>query len=321
MKFTEFKNRLSDGEERSIYLFEGEDAYFGARGLTLLKEKFVTEPQLNFASFDNVKDVEELAASLFGLPFMSKKRLTAVREFYPDKKDIKGKLKTYLENPPPESILAIINSSNCENLKKFDSVTVVDCGKSDVQLLVRWIKAEAAKSNVYIDGESAKLVAEYCLSDMTRIENETHKLIDYAGEGGAVSAADVNNLVAKDAEYKIYEMTDYIAKRKADKALTVLKDMLYKGEPPQKLLVSIYNYFRKLLMVSISDMSKEELCKALNMKEYAMQKTMSQAAQFKPRSLKNAVDMLADADYGIKSGVLSADGKLFSVVFKIMTEE
>ena len=38
---------------------------------------------------------------------------------------------------------------------------------------MRWVKAQCSKNGVAIDGESAKLLCEYCLSDMTRIDNET----------------------------------------------------------------------------------------------------------------------------------------------------
>jgi dGTPase len=50
-------------------------------------------------------------------------------------------------------------------------------------------------------------------------------------------------MVARDTEYKIYEMTDYIGKQKFDKALEILLDMLGKGEPPARIITSLYNYF------------------------------------------------------------------------------
>ena len=42
MKYAEFKNGLESGDVFSVYLFEGEDAFFRERGLSLLKNKFVT---------------------------------------------------------------------------------------------------------------------------------------------------------------------------------------------------------------------------------------------------------------------------------------
>lgn len=321
MKYLEFKNGLQDGKSYSVYLFEGEDAYFRERGMNLLKNKFVSEPDLNLVYLDSDCGVGELIASLEGYPFMSQKRMTVLREFYPKQEFFKSGLKKYLENPSSECILAVLNEKPCDALKKFDSVAVVDCKKADTALLIKWIKAECQNANVNIDGETAKMISTFCLSDMTRIETETNKLISYVGKGNTVTAKDVEEMVARDVEYKIYEMTDYIAKKQFEKALTVIKDMMAKGETAQRILVSVYNYFRRLLHAAISDMTDSELEKAFGVKEAAVVKIKQQARMFKKRSLKSAVDALAEADYRIKCGLNDADEKMYSTIFKIMTDK
>ena len=321
LKYTEFKNGLENGQSFSVYLFEGEDAFFRERGLNLLKNKFVSQPELNLTVLQNDCSQEELISSLVAYPFMSEKRLVVIREFYPKQDYFKGGLKEYLTAPSDFCILAILNEKPCEPLKKFDAVCTVECGKADASLLVRWIKGECNTCDVKIEAETAKLLADYCLSDMTRIENETKKLCAYAGAGGVITFDDVNAMVARDAEYKVYEMTDYIAKRKFDLALTVIKDMMGKGETPQRILTAVYNYYRRLLHSAISDMSLSELASAFGVKEFAAKKTKEQAAMFKKRSLKSAVDALTDADYKIKSGQADADEKMWITIFKIMTDK
>ncbi len=321
MKYTEFKNLVDDGKDFSICLFEGEDAFFRERGMNLIKDKFVSEPDLNFVVLQPDCSSTELTSALDGYPFLSKKRMAVVREFYPKQDFFKGAFKGYLEDPSPNAILAILNEKPCDALKKFDNVTVIDCSKADASLLVKWIKAECSKTNVSIDGETAKLLVEYCLGDMTRIQTETKKLISYVGDGNAITKNDVDQMVARENEYKIYEMTDYIGKKKFDKALFVIKDMMSKGETPQRILSSIYNYFRRLLHVAISDMPLGDLAKALGIKEFAVRKTKEQSAMFKKRALKSAVDTLCNADYRIKSGLVDAFDAMYLTVFKIMTNE
>lgn len=318
MKYVEFKNKLEDGQAFSVYLFEGEDAFFRERGLSLLKSRFVSEPELNLVTLDSDAEVGEIISSLEGYPFLSEKRMTVIREFYPKQEAFKRGLKGYLESPFDSSLLVILNEKPHEPLKKFSSVCVVDCGKADSALLIKWIRGECGRASVAIDGETAKLLSEYCSSDMTRIENETQKLIAHAGEGGTVTKDDLEQMVTKDTEYKIYEMTDFIAKSKFDSALTVIKDMMAKGETSQRIIVAIYYYFRKLLHVAISDKSTAELAKLLGMQEFAVRKTKEQAARFKKKALKSAVDALTDLDYKIKSGLIDADDGMYLTVFKIM---
>lgn len=321
LKYAEFKNGLDSGDEFAVYLFEGEDVFFRERGLSLLKNKFLQNPELNLVVLDSDAPAGDLIASLEGYPFMSKKRVTVVKEFYPKQEYLKSGLKRYLENPLQSSVLAILNEKPCEALKKYPSVAVVDCGKADMSLIVRWIKAECLKNGVSVDGETAGLIGEYCSSDMTRIEGETKKLAAYAGEGGTITLETVRATVARDTEYKIYEMTDYVGKKKFDKALEIVGDMLSKGEPPARIITSLYNYFRRLLHAAISGKTTSELASAFGVKEFAARKIKEQSARFKKRSLKSAVDFLTDTDYKIKSGMLSADEGMWISLFRIITEK
>ncbi len=321
MKYVEFKNGLENGQEFSVYLFEGEDVFFRERGLTLLKNKFLSNPELNLVCFNGDVEVSDLIASLEGYPFMSNKRVTVVKEFYPKQEQLKSGLKNYLENPLNTSVLAILNEKPCEALKKFESVTVVECKKADASLIVKWIKGECIKANVSINGETCGLIGEFCLYDMTRIESETKKLIAYVGDGGEITSETVNEMVAKDTEYKIYEMTDYIGKKNFEKTLELLKDMFSKGETPQRIITSLYNYFRRLLHAAISGKTAGELASAYGVKEFAARKIKEQSAMFKKKALKSAVDFLTDADYKTKSGQMNADEGMWISLFRIFTEK
>ena len=319
MNYTEFKIGLEEGKQFSIYLFEGEDAFFRERGLALLKNKFLQEPELNYATFSGEKiNDTELLGSLTAFPFMSQKRITLIREYYPKSNSLSGQLKDYFEKPLEDSILVIINEKPSDFLKKFDSVCFVDCKKADSSIISRYVKGKCAQAGVTVDLENARLVAEYCLNDMTRVENETEKLISYAIEKKQIVKEDVELLVTKDAEYKIYEMTDYIGKRDFDKALMVIYDLLNKGETLQKILIAIYNYFRRLLHIAISGKNDSELASLFSIKEYAVKKARTQANAFKKKSLKSAVDMLADTDYLIKSGMADGTDRIWYSIFSVI---
>lgn len=321
MNYTEFKNGLEKGEVYPIYLFEGEDAFFRERGLSLLKSKFISQPELNYSVFqgDNFA-LNDLMSSLTAYPFMSEKRMTVIRDFLPKANGIAKELKGYLEQPIKESILVIVNEKPSEALKKFQQVNVVDCKKADASIISRYVKGKCATAGVSIDLESAKTLSEFCLNDMTRVENETEKLISYCFDKKQITIEDIELMVVKDTEFKIFEMTDYIGKKQFDQAILVINDMLSKGENMQRLLVSVYNYFRRLLHVAISDKSDAELAKLLNVKEFAVKKTRTQAKAFKKKSLKQAVDMLTETDYLIKSGRVMPDERIWQNLFSIMAE-
>lgn len=320
MKYTEFKSGLEGGESFPVYLFEGEDAFFRERGLALLKSKFISNPEIDCSVMDGDFSANDLVGNLSGYPFLSKKRMVVLREFYPKQELFKNGLREYLENPSPLSILVVLNEKPCEPLKKYPSVLTVDCAKQDALLVARFVKSECAREGVEIDLECARLIGEYCLFDMTRVDVETQKVIAYAKQDGIVTKPIIEMLVSKDNQFKIYELTNFIGKKDFKNAMAVIKELMAKGESEQGILNYVYTYFRRLLHVAISNMDKKEMANVFKVKEYALTKMQEQSAMFSKRNLKKAVDMLTDIDYKVKSGRADVNEKMWLVIFKIITE-
>lgn len=321
MNYTEFKSKIENGETFSAYLIEGEDAFFRERAYSLLKSKFLNEPMLNLATFNGDEmDKSQFYASLYQYPFMSDKRLTVAFEFYPKQEEIKGQLSEFLNNPPDGDILIIINEKPSDVLKK-QKLCFVDCKKADSAIIVRWIKAKCNSSGIDIQLETANKLTEYALNDMSTVANETEKLINYCYDKKKIELSDLEEIVHKSNEFKIYEMTDAIAKKNFSLAITIIEDMLNRGENSIRVLNSVYNYFRKLLLFAISNQTNKELEEIFAMKEYAVIKTKSQAKLFKKVALKKAIDALTQADYKIKSGFIEQDKQMWLTIFKIMTEK
>ena len=322
MKFTELKKSLNGGYTAQIFCLEGEDAYFRERGLELLKTEFVTEPQMNYSETEGVNAVSDIDGFLTAVnmyPFLSDKRMVVVKEFYPKADFVKENLKALFENPPLETVLVIVNTQKHDAFKGYEKITFVDCDKAEISVLIKYVTATAYRAGVDINSLVAEKICEFCLLDMTKIANETAKLINYAYDKKIVTVNDVENLCYKDSEYRLYEMTDFIAKKQRDKALTVVKELLSKGETPQRLLISIYNYFKRLLSVALSTDTNAELAKVLGIKEFAVKKAKEQASAFKKKALKQAVDIIANYDYMSKTGKITFDDALDTSILKIMS--
>lgn len=324
MHYKDLRKSIENGEKFSIYLLEGEDGYFRSSAVEMLINAFCGEPSLNVATFSGASDEGDVLSSLNAFPLLSENRVTVIKEYYPTAAGLKGGIGDFIRQPHKNSVLVISNEKPCEALKKHDGVTLVSCAKADIPLLAKWIKTTANAEEITVSDAVCRSIAEYCGSDMTRIKNETDKLIAYAGKGGEITEETVTLLVGRESDYKIYEMTEHIARKRVDKALEIVNDMLEKGETPQKIISSFYNYFRKLLFVAISDKPDAELAKLLEFKgayaEYQVKKTKEQAALFKVRSLKKAFDGFSDADYKVKSGLIDAGNAAWIELFSVITE-
>jgi DNA polymerase-3 subunit delta len=324
LKFRELKKSLGENLEL-IYLIEGEDAFLRENALRLIKQKALSEPDLNLTNFSgaDVKgDLEEFLSAVQSYPFMGEKRYVVVRDYYPTAQELKGKVlkKVFLE-PCDTTCLVIVNKDKCEALKKLQTVTLVDCQKADEMLISSWVRSKCKENNVTITQDALTLLIEYCSSDMARISGETEKLICFVTSGGEISKDTINALVSKDMSYQIYEFTECIAKRNYDKSFEMLSDLLTKNQDKQRLFIALYYHFRRLLHVSISSLSASELASSLDTMEFVIKKAKEQASKFKVKRLKQICDKLSYYDGAFKSGELSVDTALWNSILNTMVNE
>lgn len=323
MRIEELKKSLEAGFS-PVYVVEGDDAYLRELALRDIKKKCLGDNDIDFCSFEGAEiktNPDVLVSALLQYPFISEKRLICVRDYSPSATDLKNKaLSEYFANPSDFCVLVIINSAPCENLKKIACAEVVDCSKASPAVLARYVRVSLKRLNVVISEENARLLAEYCLNDMTRISGEVEKLGAYCAEKGEVLPEDIQTLVTRDTDYRIYEMTDKLAQKRVDEALDILNDMLLKNEEPQKLYTSVYYYFRRLFFCAISDKPAASLAKELGIKEYAVIKSTALAKKIGARKLKNTICAFENFDADFKSGKISINDALFICVFKILVE-
>lgn len=319
MKFEELKSSLTNGV-KPIYLIEGVDAFLRESSLKMLKDGFLEEPDLNLNNLSGADiklDSEILYTAVQSYPFMSDKRFVVVRDYYPTAQELKSKtLKNVFLEPVDSSVLIIINSETSTGLKNLENVTYVDCSRLSSDIISKWIRAEAKKSDVIIDNRAISLIIEYCSSDMVKISGEVNKLISFVGNGGQISESEVELICNKDVDYKIYEISDAIGKGNREKALTLLNEMLAKNNNRYQLFTSVYYYFRKLLHVAISSLSDSELASSLGIKNAnAIYVLRGQAKSFKVKRLKEIVDKFTEYDFAFKRGEVSEESAFWNAIF------
>ncbi len=306
MKFTELKNSISGGAEK-IYLLEGDDAYFRHKGEEMIKEAFLQFPELNFTSFEGETlkggGINALVSAVKNYPFMSEKRIIRVTEFYPTESEYENYLKPLTEDFPQSTILIIINTGAKKgaDLKRKHAVTFVDCNRADPETVARWAYITLKRAGVTASTAVCESIAAYCLSDMARVSVEVEKLIAFKS-GGTLTQEDVDALVYKDADYKLYELTGTIARKDFNKFCLVLNELYGKSGDEIYILNGLFNYFKNLLTIIASHESDSSLAATLKMKEYGVKKSREQAEIIGEKNLSLYVRHLYGLIADVKSG-------------------
>lgn len=82
--------------------------------------------------------------------------------------------------------------------------------------------------------------------------NEIRKQIEYATEGGTITKESIDLLTIKQVESVIFDLTDHLGKKNTKEAMRVLENLLYAKEPIQKILITLYNHFKKLYFTKLA---------------------------------------------------------------------
>lgn len=160
---------------------------------------------------------------------------------------------------------------------------------------------------VKIDKDTAKYFIECCGTNMQDLINEIRKLIEYAGTDGIITKEAIDKLSIKQIESVIFDLTDNLGKRDIEKSLEVLNNLLYAKEPIQKILITLYNHFKKLYIVKIAERNGKDLATAMNLKPNQMfltTKYKMQSRYFKEQELRMILQELTDLDANYKMGTI-----------------
>ncbi|MBQ8792957.1 MAG: DNA polymerase III subunit delta [Clostridia bacterium] len=225
----------------------------------------------------------------------------------------KKMLSEYLKSPVASSVIIIFDMyDKFASIK--DEMAFVDCRRFDEKTALNVIANEFAKKNKQISGEGAQALYDYCNGYLTRIVSEVDKLAYYDMDEPLITKKLVESLVTKDDEFVVYELTEALGKRDGDRAVQLLEHL----KKEQGVLGLITNHFRRLFLISISDMTDRELASLLGVKEWAISKQRAQTKNFSKMQLKKIYSLLEKVDYMIKSGQMLQENALYFLVLSIL---
>lgn len=327
MKFTQLAKSLQQSVSPA-YLIEGEEAYFRDAAVKAITEAVnITQPLLNNVRYEGESlkgdGLLSFRDELYTLPFFDEKRLVRVYGFFPSERDWEKVMAPYLENPCSTTVLLIVNEgkkANAAELKKKKNLTFVDCSREDEETLSRWLFSLMRRKGLTPDADACALMVRFCARDASRMKAETEKLVSLFGEGGRVTREHIEEYVAKDAEYKIYEMTQAASRGNFAKFEEIMTDLMKKGFDEHAILSSLTSHYETLTAVSNLNGSDEEIAKALSGNAYAVKKNREAARRLGKERVRKTYEELYALSSGAKSGLYQKQGALFLAIAKIFFE-
>ena len=324
MKFTQLANSLKT-EICPVYLVEGEEVYFRDHAVKSIRAACaLSQPSLNDVRYEGETLKGERLVSfrddLYAMPFFDSRRIACVYEFYPTEREWESVLEKYVENPCDTTVLVIVNSGkkpNTVDLKRKKGITYIDCGREDEEVLSRWLYGVMRRANLLVDADAAGMMVSYCALNAARMKSETDKLALLLGEGGKVTRQVVEEYVAKDTEYKIYELTQAASRGSHATFTEIMHDLLGKGFDENAILSALTSHFRSVYECGTMRGSDAEIAARLGMKPYPVKKNREIAARMGIARVKELDNELFALSCGAKNGKYTKGNALAVAVAKI----
>jgi DNA polymerase III subunit delta len=257
------------------------------------------------------------------LPMMAARRMVMVRELSGLPAEDAEPLLAYLAKPNPSTVIVALTSKLDKRLKLYAQLSkkgwlhVLEAPRQ----LTPWVKAEAQARGVKIEGAAITRLIDAVGSDLSRLSLSLEQLAVYLGPGAAsgapngeanatqmraVTAADVDELIADTRERSVFELTDAIGAGDRPRALAAVGSLCDQRESAVGVVVMLARYVRQLSVlhqVRATGVPRPEWGARIGVPPFVVDKLIAQARRYTPAALASATAQLATVDRALKGDV------------------
>lgn len=332
IKYDVLEKELNANELKSIYLLYGNERFLIDGIIKKIKKKFGELIQgINYVIIDE-NNVNDLVFNIEVPAFGYDKKLILVKNCGLFKKDGRKKDSTPIQKEVSSYIkenISIVNEmvtlvfveDEVDKNEVFEVISkngiVCNISELNPNQLIAKLKKVCALYKVGVDDATLSYLIETSGTNLQVLMNEIRKLIEYAGEGGKITPNAVDDLAIKQIESVIFDLTDNLGTKKIEKAIEVLDNLIYQKEPVQKILITLYNHFKKLYLCSMALKLNKDIASALSLKPnqtFLVTKYKKQASYFNINTLKQILQEFVEIDYKSKNGLIDINVALRSVL-------
>lgn len=322
MNHSDYFKLIRNGLPGGAYILHGEEEYVKAQAVKLTIG-MIDEDLRPFNTAKLTKpSVQDLSECCETLPVFSDRRIVVASELSDGSEAAK-----YVEcfkNVPEETLLLVVFkgklTQNSAVLKfasangrevLFDKLTPQECAA--------WSIKHMGEKGVLLHRETAQLFVRVVGTDMANLVSESDKLIDFVGEGGTVSAQDVEQCARPSVDVRIFDMLDMFTYGKPGDGILALHALLDEGNEPISISGFLVSRFKLMLEARRgidAGRQKRDVAASMEGNRYANEKAFDAAKRFTEEELLGLIADISDTAYMKISGVMKDEKYLELVLLK-----
>jgi DNA polymerase-3 subunit delta len=227
-------------------------------------------------------------------------------------------------DPSPGTVLVLRAASVGRQAKFFKELQphaqVVTVARLRPSERASWLRAEVRRLGRKADEGAITALIDTVGQDLRELAGAVAKLHVAVPPPEPLRAAHVTEFLAQTADRGVFDLTDAVFGGDAAAALGHLDSLLAQGEDVLGLLGMLARQLRLLLKVSEHPNAPSgQVAQAIGggLRDWQVDRARRQARKFQPEVLRRALDMIAEADAGVRNGSLPSRLLLEMVVTRI----
>lgn len=305
------KQQIKDKALKPLYLFYGTENYLKQTYIDAIHEAI---PHNGFEEFNHITfngadvPLSEYDDAWESFPMMTDKKLIYIKDSKIFKSSTEEKREFWKEKLSrcADDMVVIFNENSVDKRSILYKTLAkngmaIEFETPDENDLVTYVVGQCLKAKKKIKKENAYRLVEMCDEGLQSIMNELHKLFDYCGN--EITLNDIENVVSKGVNIRIFELTDGIMTHDAVKAMSVIADLRRSNESAFGVMYLIYANVKKILKTKLSGSTNpNEVASIIGGSPYIARKYIESAKGFSEGALTRMVIRIPEIDYDIKQG-------------------
>jgi DNA polymerase-3 subunit delta len=228
-----------------------------------------------------------------------------------------------LSELPPDLTLVLI----CRDKPAAKLLKAVKAGGGEVHEfeapkardMPRVLVAEAQRLGLRLEPAAARMLVDRMGANPVRLRNELERLALWAGEGGSVTAADLEEMVTDTSEAAVWSLSDALIEGDAATALRIGERLIGQGENVTGLIYGLASRLRSACAAAAQleeGMPPKQVESKLKMHPYAARQLVRRLNGTDLASLRTAMETLADLELWCRGGADYGDELALTIALR-----
>lgn len=332
VNFTTILKGLTKKTLAPVYLLHGKESYFTSQLVERIVELAIPvseksfNEQICFGKDVSVGDVLSIARRY---PMMAERQLIVIKNANEitdlGQKESYQLLLKYIAQPLASTILVLHFTDALDERKSwvksalktafvYKSIPLYD--NELPEFVTNYCQSKGAKINL----KATHLLIEHTGNDLSKLSNEIDKVLLNLKIGENIEEHHIEKYVGISKDYNVFELQRVLGRRNFSQSYKIISYLAQnsKKNPIQPLIILLFTYFSKILLLKYSTTKSEtELCKLLEVKPFFLSEYKMAANNYTVPQLFNVIHALKKADLASK-GVDSSNNTEGQVLYELL---